>query len=105
MALHLTIGPFKNPALGWSRFRDANPVLNSLLADDFSQCAIMDRCYCYGFCFGCWLSVVGCWLSVVGYCWLLVIVGCWLLVIVGCWLLVVVGFRLLVFKQCSTSIV
>ena len=33
MAIHLPIGSLK-PALGWSRYRDVNPVPTSLLADD-----------------------------------------------------------------------
>ena len=35
MALHLPIGLLK-PALGWSRYRDANPVPTSPLADDIT---------------------------------------------------------------------
>ena len=35
MALHLPIGPLVY-ALGWSRYRDANPVPTSLLADGLS---------------------------------------------------------------------
>ena len=33
VALHLPIGLLKNPAVGWNRYRDANPVPTSLLAD------------------------------------------------------------------------
>ena len=29
VAIHLPIGSLKNPALGWSRYRDANPVPQS----------------------------------------------------------------------------
>ena len=36
MALHLPIGPLKQPAQGWSRYRDANPVPTSPLADDIA---------------------------------------------------------------------
>ena len=32
MALHITVVPLK-PALGWNRYRDANPVPTSKLAD------------------------------------------------------------------------
>ena len=38
MALHLPIGPLK-PALGWSRYRDVNPVPTSPLADDIATVA------------------------------------------------------------------
>ena len=34
MTLHLPIGP--KPALGWSRYRDANPVPTSPLSDDIT---------------------------------------------------------------------
>ena len=30
MAIHLPIGPLK-PALGWSRYRDANPVADDIM--------------------------------------------------------------------------
>ena len=36
MALHVPIGHFKKPALGWIRYREASPVLTSLLADDLA---------------------------------------------------------------------
>ena len=35
MALHLPIGPLK-PAVGWSRYQDANPVSTSPLANDLA---------------------------------------------------------------------
>ena len=41
MALHLPIGSFKKTALGWSRYRDTNPVPTSPLADiKHNDCAI-----------------------------------------------------------------
>ena len=36
MALHLPIGPLKNPVMGWSRYRDANPVPISPLPNDLA---------------------------------------------------------------------
>ena len=39
MALHLPIGPL-NPALGWSRYRDTNPVPTNPLADDITTCPL-----------------------------------------------------------------
>ena len=35
MALHLPTGPLK-PALGWSRYRDVNPIPTSPLANDIA---------------------------------------------------------------------
>ena len=37
VALHLPIGSLKNPALGWSRYQDVNPVPTSTLADDVAS--------------------------------------------------------------------
>ena len=34
MALHVPIGPLKKTALGWSRYRYANPLPTSPVADD-----------------------------------------------------------------------
>ena len=34
MALHLSTGPLKKPALGWSLYGDANPVPTSPITDD-----------------------------------------------------------------------
>ena len=36
VARHLPSGYFKKSALGWSRYRDANPVPKSPLADDIA---------------------------------------------------------------------
>ena len=34
---------FKNPAMGWSRYRDANPVPTSPLADDITTAPSGDQ--------------------------------------------------------------
>ena len=44
VALHLPTGSLKKPALDWSRYRDANPVPTSLLADALRHCAIKAGC-------------------------------------------------------------
>ena len=43
VALHLSIGPLKKKkktALGWSRYRYANPVPTNLFSRRYSHCAI-----------------------------------------------------------------
>ena len=53
MALCLPIGPSKN-VLGWSRYRDANPVPTNPLADDIGA----------GYIFLTWIKRVSEWSSV-----------------------------------------
>ena len=56
---YLPIGPFKKAALGWSRYRDANPVPTSRLADNITTAPLgpvlneNTFCGCYFlYCFG-----------------------------------------------------
>ena len=46
VTLHLLIGSIKNHLLGWSWYRDANPVPNSQLADDLATFNEFALCVC-----------------------------------------------------------
>ena len=61
MVIHIPIGSLKQHALGWSRYRDANPIPISPFADNLSTAPPGPVALGVGFFWGffCWFFFVG----------------------------------------------